>query len=109
MQGMGLLVVLFFFGLAGGIVGRTKGSSFFIWFLVAFCVPFIGLLTAVLYRWDDRELRRLCPDCQRVIKLHDAVCVHCGSELEFPEVAVASQASAKHRLRPSQSSSPHPG
>ncbi|MFZ0041373.1 MAG: hypothetical protein WAK93_08705 [Solirubrobacteraceae bacterium] len=93
MQGMGLVVILFFFGLAGGIVGRTKGSSFFIWFLVSFCVPFIGLLTAVLYRWDDRELRRQCPDCHRIVKLHDAVCIHCGCELEFPEVAVAPQAS----------------
>ena len=48
--GLGLLVILFFFGLAGGIVGRIKGSSFSMWFLVSFCVPFIGLLTAVLYR-----------------------------------------------------------
>lgn len=98
MQGMGLLVILFFFGLAGGIIGRTKGSSFFIWFLVSFCVPFIGLLTAVLYRWDDRELRRQCPDCHRMLKLHDAVCIHCGSELEFPDVAVAPQASTRGRV-----------
>ncbi len=53
-EGLGLLVILFFFGLAGGIVGKIKGSSFFIWFLVSFCVPFIGLLTALLYRWDKR-------------------------------------------------------
>ena len=31
----------------------VKGSSFFIWFLVSSCVPFIGLLTALL-RWDSR-------------------------------------------------------
>ena len=59
----GLLVILFFFGLAGGIVGRIKGSSFFIWFLVSFCVPFLGLLTAVLYRYENQELRRQCPQC----------------------------------------------
>ena len=47
MQGSGLLVILFFFGLAGGVVGRMKGSSFFIWFLVSGLVPFIGLLAAV--------------------------------------------------------------
>ena len=28
MAGMGLVVIVFFFGLAGGIVGRIKGSSF---------------------------------------------------------------------------------
>ncbi|MGH2894034.1 MAG: hypothetical protein ACRDPM_12325 [Solirubrobacteraceae bacterium] len=54
MQGLALLVILFFFGLAGGLVGRMKGSSFAIWFLVSFCVPFIGLATAVFYRWDNR-------------------------------------------------------
>jgi hypothetical protein len=97
--GLGLLVILFFFGLAGGVVGRTKGSSFFIWFLVAFCVPFIGLLAAVCYRWDRTELRRLCPQCGRVIKLHDAVCVRCGHELEFPDVALASEAAMPHRPR----------
>jgi hypothetical protein len=90
-QGLGLLVILFFFGLAGGMVGRMKGSSFFIWFLVSFCVPFIGLATAVLYRYDNRELRRQCPDCGKVLKLHDAVCMSCGSELEFPDSAIASE------------------
>lgn len=97
MQGLGLLVILFFFGLAGGIVGRIKGSSFFIWFLVAFCIPFIGLLTAVLYRYDTKELRRQCPQCGKVIKLHDAVCTRCGTELEFPDVAIASEASLRRR------------
>jgi hypothetical protein len=97
MQGLGLLVILFFFGLAGGIVGRTKGSSFFIWFLVSACVPFIGLLTAVLYRDDSKELRRQCPSCGRVVKLHDAVCTVCGEELEFPDVALASEAAMRHR------------
>jgi hypothetical protein len=97
MQDSGLLVILFFFGLAGGVVGRIKGSSFFIWFLVSALVPFIGLLSAVLYRWDNRELRRQCPGCGRVIKLHDAVCTHCGHELEFPDVAIASEASLAER------------
>jgi hypothetical protein len=91
MQGLGLVVILLFFGLAGGFVGRMKGSSFFIWFLVSFCVPFIGLLTAVLYRYDNRELRRQCPSCGRVVKLHDAVCVVCGEELEFPDTAIDSE------------------
>ncbi len=97
MAGLGLLVILFFFGLAGGIVGRMKGSSFFIWFLVSFCVPFLGLVAAIFYRWDNRELRRQCPNCQAVLKLHDAVCTRCGTELEFPEVAIASELSFRDR------------
>lgn len=98
MQGMGLLVILFFFGLAGGIVGRIKGSSFFVWFLVSACVPFIGLLTAVFYRWEDRELRRTCPGCGRVLMLSDALCTNCGTELEFPEVALAPRAATRSRV-----------
>ncbi len=95
MQDTGLLVIMFFFGLAGGIVGRTKGSSFLIWFMISGLIPFLGLLTAIFYRYDNQELRRQCPGCGRVLKLHDAVCTGCGEELEFPEVAIASEAAMR--------------
>jgi hypothetical protein len=92
------LVIALAFGLAGGIVGRIKGSSFFIWFLISAIVPFIGLIAAILYRWDNEELRRQCPGCGRIVKLHDAICTRCGTELEFPEEAMISEA-AERRLR----------
>jgi hypothetical protein len=95
---MGLVVILFFFGLAGGVVGRMKGSSFILWFLISACVPFLGLLAAVCYRWDNRELRRQCPGCGKVLKLHDTLCTRCGTDLDFPEVAIASEESARERL-----------
>jgi hypothetical protein len=85
---MAYLVICFFFGLSGGIVGKIKGSSFFLWFLIAAIVPFLGLLAALLYRNDRDELRRQCPGCGKVVKLHDAVCMRCGTELEFPEAAI---------------------
>ena len=97
--GAGLVVVLLFFGLAGGIVGRIKGSSFIIWFLISACVPFIGLLTAMFYRYENQELRRQCPRCHQVIMLYDAVCMHCGEELEFPDVAIAPAARSTARRR----------
>ena len=50
MAGTGLIVIMFCFGLAGGIVGRIKGSSFFLWFLISGLVPFFGLLAAIFYR-----------------------------------------------------------
>lgn len=92
MEGYGLIVIMFSFGLAGGIIGRIKGSSFFMWFLVSGLVPFIGLLAAIFYRFENTELRRECPGCGRVVKLYDAVCLRCGTELEFPDVAIAPEA-----------------
>ena len=92
MGGMGLVVIMFFFGLAGGIIGRIKGSSFWLWFLISGLIPFLGLLTAIFYRFENQELRRQCPRCGRVLRLHDAVCMHCGEELEFPDQAIASEA-----------------
>jgi hypothetical protein len=91
----GLIVIMFFFGLAGGIVGRIKGSSFLVWFLISGLVPFLGLLTAIFYRWENQELRRQCPGCGRIVKLHDALCTNCGTELEFPEVAIAPESAMR--------------
>ena len=95
MAGDGLVVIMLCFGLAGGIVGRVKGSSFFLWFLISGLIPFIGLITAICYRFENEELRRQCPECGRVVKLYDAVCTRCGAELEFPEVAIASEAAMR--------------
>jgi hypothetical protein len=89
MAGGAYVVIALSFGLAGGIVGRIKGSSFFIWFVIATVVPVIGLLTAIAYRSERDELRRLCPTCGRICMLHDALCVRCGAELEFPDGAIA--------------------
>ena len=83
---MAYLVLCFFFGLAGGIVGKVKGSSFFLWFLISAIVPIGGLLVALVYRNDRDELRRQCPGCGRIVKAHDALCTRCGTELEYPEV-----------------------
>ena len=89
---MAYVVIALCFGLAGGIVGRIKGSSFWLWFLISGLVPFLGLAAAIVYRFDNRELRRQCPSCGRVTKLHDAVCTRCGAELDFPDVAIAPEA-----------------
>jgi hypothetical protein len=83
------LVIAASFGLAGGIVGKLKGSSFWLWFLISGTVPFFGLLAAIAYRFERDELRRTCPQCGRATKIYDALCTRCGAEFDFPEVAVA--------------------
>jgi hypothetical protein len=95
MAGFGYVMICLAFGVAGGIVGRMKGSSFLLWFLISALVPVLGLITAVCYRWEDRELRRQCPRCGRVVKLYDAKCMRCGHELEFPEAALPSEAAVR--------------
>ena len=82
---MAYVVIARCFGISGGIVGRVKGSSFLLWFLISAVVPVFGLLAAVLYRYDSKELRRRCPRCGRVTKIYDAVCTRCGAELDFPD------------------------
>ncbi len=91
MASLGYVVIAVCFGIAGGIVGRLKGSSFLLWFLISGLVPIFGLMAAVAYRFERDELRRACPRCGKVVKLYDAKCMRCGMELELPEVAVMSE------------------
>ena len=95
---MTYLVIAFFFGLAGGVVGRIKGSSFVLWFLISALIPFFGLLAAVAYRVEADEPRRQCPTCGRVVPLYQALCTRCGTELEVDDsVEVLPPASAVGR------------
>jgi len=90
MAGAGYVVIALCFGLAGGIVGRLKGSSFVLWFLISGLLPVAGLLAALFYRFEQDEPRRRCPTCGRVTKIHDALCTRCGAELDYPEQTLPS-------------------
>ncbi len=94
---MAYLIVAFSFALAGGLAGRLKGSSFFVWFLISGVLPVLGLVAALLYRTEHDELRRQCPGCGKIVKLHDALCTRCGTELEFPEIAIEPESATSAR------------
>jgi hypothetical protein len=94
---MAYLVLAFSFALAGGLVGRIKGSSFFVWFLISGVLPVLGLAAAILYRTERDELRRQCPGCGKIVKLHDAICMRCGTELDFPDFAIEPESAATAR------------
>jgi hypothetical protein len=94
---MAYVVICLFFGLAGGWVGRLKGSSFVLWFLISALVPVLGLLAALLYRFETDEVRRQCPSCGKVLKLYDQVCMRCGEDLDFPETAIVPESVAAGR------------
>lgn len=76
---------MFFCGLSAGTIGRIKGSSFLVWFFVGACLPLIGTIAALLYRFEQNEPRRECPECGNRVPLHDQVCMRCGRDLEWPE------------------------
>jgi ribosomal protein S27AE len=94
---MQYVVICLGFGLAGGLIGRIKGSSFFLWFAISALIPVLGLAAAILYRNERDEVRRECPNCGSVIKLHDQVCMHCGEDLEFPDTAIVPESVAAER------------
>ena len=87
---MELLVILFFFGLSAGTIAKIKGGWFFLWFLIGFCLPFLGTLAALLMRFERDTARRRCPECGNVVPIHDQVCMRCGADLDFPEPEPAS-------------------
>ena len=89
------LIFCAWFGIAGAVVARIKGVSMFLGFLISAVLPVLGLLALGLYRSDRDELRRQCPGCGKVVPLHDALCTRCGTELEFPEVAIAPESAMR--------------
>jgi hypothetical protein len=97
---MAYVIIALCFGISGGVVGRIKGSSFVLWFVISTVVPVFGLLAALAYRYESHELRRRCPRCGRVTKIYDAICTRCGTELDFPEVALPPQEPERTPARP---------
>ena len=76
---------------ATAFVGRSKGSSFFLWLLIGLVLPFIGLIAALLYRFEQAEPERRCPRCGNVVKLYVQVCPVCGEDLYLPDPAEVRQ------------------
>ncbi len=85
MAGAPYVIIALCFGLATAIVGRAKGSSFFIWLLVGTVLPIIGLVEVILYPSEREEPERRCPTCNKVLKLYVQVCPRCGTDLYLPD------------------------
>ena len=85
MVGGAYLVIALTCGIATGILGRAKGSSFFLWFVIGTVLPVLGLIAAFLYRVETAEPERRCPNCGRTLKLYVQVCPSCGEDLYLPD------------------------
>jgi hypothetical protein len=82
------VVLVFFCGLSAGVIGKLKGSSFWIWFAVGLVLPVIGSIAAAFYRNERREPNRECPECGKVQPLYVQVCTRCGRDLEWPDEVI---------------------
>ena len=82
---MEFVVIALAFGVATAAIGKLKGGSIFVWFLVGTALPGIGILAALFIRDERGEPRRRCPECGNVVALSDQVCMRCGRDLDFPE------------------------
>jgi hypothetical protein len=82
------VVLAIFCGLSAAVIGKLKGSSFWIWFLVGAVLPLLGTLVAIFYRTEHREPRRACPECGMVQPLNVQVCTRCGRDLEWPDEVI---------------------
>jgi hypothetical protein len=78
------VVLAVFCGLSAGAIGRIKGSSFWIWFLIGLVLPLLGTLAALLYRTERNEPQRACEECGNLVALHNQVCMRCGRDLDWP-------------------------
>jgi uncharacterized paraquat-inducible protein A len=85
--GVEYLIIAFCFGLATAIIGRSKGSSFFIWLVIGAVLPLLGLLAVVFCRREKDEPERQCPRCHKAVKLYVQVCPRCGEDLYLPDPA----------------------
>jgi hypothetical protein len=82
------VVLVFFCGLSAGIIGKLKGSSFWIWFAVGLVLPVIGSIAAACYRNERQEPGRECPECGKLQPLYVQVCTRCGRDLEWPDEVI---------------------
>lgn len=78
------LVLMFFFGVSAGVIGKIKGSSFLIWALVGTALPVLGTIAAILYRFERDEPRRRCDECGFTMPISSQVCRRCGADQDFP-------------------------
>jgi hypothetical protein len=91
MEGGAFIPLVVSSGLAAAVIGKIKGSSFFLWFAVGLVLPFLGIVAALLWRWDRYEPKRRCEECGNVVALHDQVCMRCGRDLEWPDEALVAR------------------
>jgi hypothetical protein len=82
---MAYVIIAICFGLSTAFIGKAKGMSFWIWFMVGLVLPILGLVAVMLFRVEADEPERRCPRCGKVQKIYVQVCTSCGADLYMPD------------------------
>ncbi|MEI6447070.1 MAG: hypothetical protein WCO96_04210 [Actinomycetes bacterium] len=91
MAGGAYLVLALFCGLGGALIAHAKGNPRFIWFLIAFLLPFAGLIAALVARSEASEPLRRCDLCGKPMPVSETLCTRCGTDLDYPEELLPSR------------------
>ena len=67
MGGLAIVFIAISFGIPTGLIGRAKGGSFILWFVIGTCLPGFGLLAVILSRNEINEPERQCPNCNKIV------------------------------------------
>jgi hypothetical protein len=86
-------------GFVGGIIGQRKGSSYLVWFGISLVIPILGPIAALLYRRETEIPLRSCTGCGQPVKIYDAMCMRCGTDLEYPEESEIIEPDPSMRVR----------
>jgi hypothetical protein len=86
-------------GLLGAVIASRRGSSFPLWFVICAVIPVLGPVAALLYRRESETPLRRCPGCGSATRIYDAMCMRCGTDLDYPELSEVIQPDPTVRVR----------
>lgn len=85
--------------LLAGLIALRRGSSAVLWFVVGAVIPVLGPLAALLYRRETEVPLRRCPTCGAATRIHDALCMNCGTDLSYPDASELIEPTPLMRVR----------
>ena len=95
-----VLILAAVLGLIPGAIARSKGRSFFLWWLFGAALWIAAMPCVILASKDQAALdrraldaggSRRCPSCAEVVRRQARVCRFCGRDIPYEPEAISSQ------------------